>query len=924
LEKEGMGARKKARVLGGKENIGLPQWMLINGTNEISEGILGSESPKKKAEGDKDALLVPRKRTNANHLITPRKPSRNPPMEPLTSNENLIPEVLTSEEKPVQKVPLNDTTQDEDGETARDERPVRRRKSLRKSMRRFTRGNKEEEAEAVSVETKFTASPENLITSSKPTFETKDISTALPAPIESNVEEENLSLASPGKPDVEIGVIANTSIPLSKPVIQVTLNEISPGSADLQIETSNKTEEQALETELVEESTTREQTPVAADVLFSLSATEHDLLVEPVALPDLTEEAVEKSSSPQQNHEMSEEISSQRNVEETLASSDMHSAVIIEDQTVSTPNKTLEQKSAVLETTEADTKMHSFVPINIAETPKAKRKTPQRRGTRRSTRNTRAGSAQPEENASQRAETSESHTVEKSNHATPRRKSRSIKDLTMGITTSEPQQEATVGSDEVGSFSRVEESDDKRGADSTPSNAPSAESQSPIRAVAITEEKQIEDIPTEQDIEEVPADQLENNEDQTVEPLETQGGFESESTSENVLTVSGAAIPEVSLDQVVPQQETNVAMDVEAVECRQVPQSSSVDLFPADDAAECQSGMGSDEPYLDSLEHLDPISSLICSTGLFVTGSIVGSNNPGSEELLEISTPNPVTTELVESISENATLTNYDDETDMLRSFLTRVKANKAAKAGSAIPKRKRSLPHSPLRLPLETADANLSPSLNDKDELAEFDVSLPASSPYKRRKHSKHGQDDNDDAPEEKSIRRSGRTRLPMKLTPIPVPSFIPVRRLGQDGDSTVTLRRSEEKELAALTRVNTRKNKGGALRPLEVLAKKLDEKEDPASRQRALKEVFDEKAQRQKKGKKGKSVVWAEELAQFQTADGKIVKVEEELEKEKEKVAPAAEEEKKSAVRVEVRSKIALGPVNGTPAPKRRKGRS
>ena len=496
----------------------------------------------------------------------------------------------------------------------------------------------------------------------------------------------------------------------------------------------------------------------------------------------------------------------------------------------------------------------------------------------------------------------------------------------MGVTTSKSQQETTVGSDEVVSFSRVEESDKKRGADSTPSNASSAESQSPIRAVAITEEKQIEDIPTEQNIEEVSADQLENNEDQTAETLETQGAFESKSTSENVLTVSSAAIPEVSLDQVVPQQETNVAMNVEAVEC-QVPQSSSVDLFPEDDAAECQSDIGSDEPYVDPLEHLDPISSLICSTGLFVTGSIVGSNNEASEELPETSTPNPATTELVEAISENATLTNYHDETDMLRSFLTRVKANKAAKARSAIPKRKRSLPHSPLRLPLETADANLSPSLNDKDELAEFDVSLPASSRYKRRKHSKHGQDDNNDAPEEKSIRRSGRTRLPMKLTPIPVPSFIPVRRLGQDGDSTVTLRRSE-KELAALTRVNTRKNKGGALRPLEVLAKKLDEKEDPASRQRALKEVFDEKAQRQKKGKKGKkgkSVVWAEELAQFQTADGKIMKVEEELEKEKEKVAPAAEEEKKSAVRVGVRSKIALGmAVNGTPAPKRRKGRS
>jgi hypothetical protein len=946
LEKEGMGARKKARVLGGKENIGQPQWMLINETNEISEGTLGSESPKKKAEGDKDALLVPRKRTNANHLITPRKPSRKRPMKPLTQNENLISEVpaleeklvqkvalndtarseagdATREEKLVQKMPLNDPARSETGDAAQEEKPARRRKSLRKSMRRLTRGNVEE-VEAVPVETKFTAGPGDLIPPSKPTIEPEDVSAALPAPGEFNIEVENRSLASPSEPNVEVGAIADTSIPPSKPVIEGMPNEISPGFADLQIETSNKTEEQVLETGLIEDSITREQTPDVAEVLSSLSSTEHDLLVELVALPDLTEAAVEKSSSSHQNLEMSKQNSSQQIVEQTQASSDMHPAVIFEEQTVSTPSKTLEQTSAILETTEIDMKMSSVVPTKTAETPKAKRKTPQRRGTRRSTRNTRASSVQPEENPSQQAEMSESHNGEKSNQATPRRKSRSIKDLTMGVTAPKPQQEVTVVSDEVGSSSRVEVTDEKRGADSTPSNAPSAESQSPIRAVVITEEKQIEEIPTEQNIEEAPADQVENNEDREAEPLGTEGGFESESTSANMLTISGPAIAEVCLDQVVPQQETNVVMNVEALEC-QVQQSSSLDLFPADDAAERQSDIESDEPYVDQLAHLNPIYSLISSTGLFANGSIVGSNNEGSEELPETSTPDPATTELVESISDNATLTNYDDETDMLRSFLTRVKANKAAKAGSAIPKRKRSLPHSPLRLPLETADANISPSLNDKDELAEFDVSLPASSPHKRRKHSKDAQDDNDDAPEGKSIRRSGRTRLPMKLTPIPVPSFIPVRRLGQDGDSTVTLRRSEEKELAALTRVNTRKNKGGALRPLEVLAKKLDEKEDPASRQRALKEVFDEKAQRQKKGKKGKSVVWAEELAQFQTADGKIVKVEEELEKEKEKVAPAAEEEKKSAVRVGVRSKIALGmAVNGKPAPKRRKGRS
>jgi hypothetical protein len=89
-------------------------------------------------------------------------------------------------------------------------------------------------------------------------------------------------------------------------------------------------------------------------------------------------------------------------------------------------------------------------------------------------------------------------------------------------------------------------------------------------------------------------------------------------------------------------------------------------------------------------------------------------------------------------------------------------------------------------------------------------------------------------------------------------------------------------------------------------------------------LKEVFDEKAQKQKTGKKGKTVIWAEELAQFQTGEGKPAELEREPVKEKEKAAPV--EEKKNAVKLGVRSKMALGmAVNGTPAPKRKmRGRS
>ncbi|KAH6673240.1 hypothetical protein B0J14DRAFT_592822 [Halenospora varia] len=284
----------------------------------------------------------------------------------------------------------------------------------------------------------------------------------------------------------------------------------------------------------------------------------------------------------------------------------------------------------------------------------------------------------------------------------------------------------------------------------------------------------------------------------------------------------------------------------------------------------------------------------------------------------------------------------------MLRNFLSRVKADKAAKAETAGSKRKRSLPHSPLQLPLGeslgTADSPTSPKPKD-----EFDVSLPSASPSKRRKRNTAPPSEDEEVTEPKSIRRSGRTRLPMKTTNLPAPSLIPFRRMGQDGgDNTITIRRSEEKELAALTRVNTRKNKGAALCPADVLAKK-GQKEDPASRQRHLKEIFDEKASK-KKSKKAKTVVWAEEIASFQAADGKEKKVkvvkEKELkeakvvEKEIEITTPAEKskptekaekveaekgkekpkQEKKSAIpRVGMKSRIARAATNGTPMRKR-----
>jgi hypothetical protein len=87
-----------------------------------------------------------------------------------------------------------------------------------------------------------------------------------------------------------------------------------------------------------------------------------------------------------------------------------------------------------------------------------------------------------------------------------------------------------------------------------------------------------------------------------------------------------------------------------------------------------------------------------------------------------------------------------------------------------------------------------------------------------------------------------------------------------------------AEEKDLAAVTRVNTRKNKGGAMPPKVVLSRQA---EDPLGyKLRELKGVFDAKEGREasaeeeeeegqdgRRTRKGKGVRWASELVRFNT---------------------------------------------------------
>ncbi|KAF7871538.1 hypothetical protein EAF04_003645 [Stromatinia cepivora] len=304
------------------------------------------------------------------------------------------------------------------------------------------------------------------------------------------------------------------------------------------------------------------------------------------------------------------------------------------------------------------------------------------------------------------------------------------------------------------------------------------------------------------------------------------------------------------------------------------------------------------------------------------------------------------TSDIDDTFSLSATSSFENDDTDILRQFLTRVKADKAAKAAAPAPKKRKSLPHSPLRIPLgDIMNAEASSPVQAPKK--NFDVSFPATtSPSRKSRPATPPSIDEVDV-EAKSIRRSGRTHPPVPKIPLPAPSSIPVRRLGgHDGDTTVTLKQSVEKELAALTRVNTRKNKAGAVLPEVLLARKADRKENPAKRQKELKEMFEEKVRREKKakGKTRKTVVWAEEIAQYQTLERKEKKTMEsrKVNKSGERIVDETkpeetEETKEKRVRVKVptgsssssssrTSKIAVGipTANGTPAKKKRLIRS
>lgn len=226
----------------------------------------------------------------------------------------------------------------------------------------------------------------------------------------------------------------------------------------------------------------------------------------------------------------------------------------------------------------------------------------------------------------------------------------------------------------------------------------------------------------------------------------------------------------------------------------------------------------------------------------------------------------------------------FSDDTSMLKDFLNRAQARKAAQ------KPLLSAPNAPIPQP--------SPRRSPRKTQGSHGVH--ASSPQKPRNNSKRpgtppgkakmealDSDEGEELPAEPaSCRRSTRTRLPApSKAPPGAPSFIPVRRA--DGADPVVLQKSQAQELALTTRANTRRNKGQSKPPLLALQDLPTESADVAI---TAKEGAENR----------KSVAWATRLACYQDAKGE---------------GDDAEER-----RPKVRRLRGLGAVNGTPAAAKR----
>ena len=244
----------------------------------------------------------------------------------------------------------------------------------------------------------------------------------------------------------------------------------------------------------------------------------------------------------------------------------------------------------------------------------------------------------------------------------------------------------------------------------------------------------------------------------------------------------------------------------------------------------------------------------------------------------------------------------FSDDTSMLKEFLNRAQAKKAAKTPSLtapdLPKPQVSPRRSPRKALGSQTGHDLSPQ-KPRDV-----PNRPGTPPGKPQVDAVESDDGEEISAEITSCRRSTRTRLPAPVKGIPgAPSFIPVRRA--DGTDHVVLQKSQAQELAMVTRANTRRNKGQSKPPLLALQDLPAEITESASSITVKRRTAS-----------SKTVGWAEQLASYQ--DAKAAEEPEEMRPKVRRMRGLGVAS--TGTPAPRRTTAVVSTSNGTPAPKRR----
>ncbi|KAJ9229920.1 hypothetical protein DTO169E5_8663 [Paecilomyces variotii] len=220
---------------------------------------------------------------------------------------------------------------------------------------------------------------------------------------------------------------------------------------------------------------------------------------------------------------------------------------------------------------------------------------------------------------------------------------------------------------------------------------------------------------------------------------------------------------------------------------------------------------------------------------------------------------------LIRSALRSAALDGEDEE--LLNNFLSRAKAKRAANAAVA-PKDGDQDQSAPADLVPE------SPTPRSRRALEELDTNSPSLAPPSPAKIDgalvAAGEDSKDAGagePEDAQLasptrRRSSRmkpSKAPKRAPPPAVPNQIPVRR--PKGTEFVFLQRTEAQELALTTRRNTKRNRGNARMPKEMLQTLAQRQEDDSD------STSGSSRSRRRRGK-GKTVSWSEQLVAGSTS--------------------------------------------------------